>query len=215
MDQEKASTGDTVARGTQAGAFKAFAANIKRARAFIRIFHGAEGRERGQPTKDEKELLRGAIVFAVGALDAYLHDVVLEIVPRFGPEGKSLQEGLKQIAKEDPGLALRVALAATSEDAKDVFRGALSAWLDEKSFQGPEAVVRVLGYLGLETKGGVDALVEEGASARLQSLTEQRHNVVHRATSDRITRDDATNAVDLVESVASAVNALVKSKYDT
>jgi hypothetical protein len=49
-------------------AFKVFEVNLDRSRAFLRIFDKDRGA--GQPTNDEKELLRGSLVFAVGALDA-------------------------------------------------------------------------------------------------------------------------------------------------
>jgi hypothetical protein len=60
-------------------AFGVFEANRERSRAFLRIFD--KDRKVGQPSNDEKELLRGSLVFAVGALDAYLSDLILEIVP--------------------------------------------------------------------------------------------------------------------------------------
>jgi len=93
-------------------AYTAFEANIERSRAFLRIFDKEPdgGRKQGQPTKDEKELLRGSLVFAVGALDAYLSDLILEIVPAYTPRSDKLAAALKGIAKSDPGLALRVAL---------------------------------------------------------------------------------------------------------
>ena len=59
------------------GSSIAFATNIGRARAFLSIFDkpGGSARTRGRPTDNEKELLRAAVVFAVAALDAYLHDL--------------------------------------------------------------------------------------------------------------------------------------------
>src|SRR5258708_5608263 len=98
-------------------AYKVFEANLERSRAFPRIFNNEAGggRGRGKPSNDEKELLRGCLVFAVGALDAYLSDLILEIVPQFGPKSPSLSAALTQIAKSDPGLALRVTLATGSD----------------------------------------------------------------------------------------------------
>jgi hypothetical protein len=92
-------------RKTQA--YKAFEANIERSRAFLRIFDKEPdgGRKQGQPTKDEKELLRGSLVFAVGAvgaLDAYLSDLILEIVPAYAPKSEKLTTALRAIANLIP-----------------------------------------------------------------------------------------------------------------
>jgi hypothetical protein len=61
-----------------------FETNLERSRAFLRIFD--TDRRPGRPTSDEKELLRGSLVFAVGALDAYLSDLILEVVPKYSPK---------------------------------------------------------------------------------------------------------------------------------
>jgi len=58
------------AKAKQTASLAVFEANLERSRAFLRIFD--QDRKVGQPTNDEKELLRGSLVFAVGALDAYL-----------------------------------------------------------------------------------------------------------------------------------------------
>src|SRR6266542_6654021 len=90
--------------------FKVLEITLDRAEAFLRIF--ADGRSVGKPSADDVELLRGAIVFAVGALDAFLRDVVVEIVPTFAPTSPVLSDALVRIAKDKPGLALEVAFAS-------------------------------------------------------------------------------------------------------
>jgi hypothetical protein len=105
---------------SKTGAFTVFEANLERSRAFLRIFDKDRGV--GQPSNDEKELLRGSLVFAVGALDAYLSDLILEIVPKYGPQSSQLTEGLKAIARSDPGLSLRVALAKSDIDRQTEFK---------------------------------------------------------------------------------------------
>src|SRR3954453_21010388 len=92
---------------SKTASFAVFEANVNRARAFIRIFNkGDDGRGRGQPSNDEKELLRGSLVFAIGALDAYLNDLILEIVPDRALAGPQIMNALTAIAKGDPGLVL-------------------------------------------------------------------------------------------------------------
>lgn len=121
-------------------AMKVFMANRVRTHAFIRIFDQTGGP--GHPSNDRKELLRGAVVFAVGSLDSYLHELVLEVVPQHGPTSPDLADALRSLAKEDRSLSLRVALAKDADKARDEFRLALDDWLSRKSFQGPEAVTR-------------------------------------------------------------------------
>jgi hypothetical protein len=108
-----------------------FTTNIYRARAFLEIFDHPNGtaRGRGRPSDNEKELLRAAVVFAVAALDAYLHDLVLEEVPKRGVHSETLAEALRSIAKDDPALALRVALVDDKKARHEEFRAALDGWL--------------------------------------------------------------------------------------
>lgn len=108
-------------------AYEVFEVNLDRSRAFLRIFDKDRGA--GQPSNDEKELLRGSLVFAVGALDAYLSDLIMEIVPKYAPKSSQLSDALKAIAKSDPGLSLRVALAQSEADRREEFGAALEEWL--------------------------------------------------------------------------------------
>jgi hypothetical protein len=64
-------------------AWMAFAENLGRAEALLRIFE--RGRKRGRPRKEDTQLTRSSVVFSIGALDAYLHDLVLEVVAREVP----------------------------------------------------------------------------------------------------------------------------------
>jgi hypothetical protein len=193
-----------------------FRRNIDRSRAFLRIFDGPTGRGPGQPSNDEKELLRGSVVFAVGALDAYFHDLVLEIVPKFGGDREGLKEPLKAIAKEDPSLALRVALAPSDASHADEFRTALDEWLEAKSFQGPEAVMRAAGYIGCAlTWPALDEATGLDTAERLDHFTKMRHDIVHRGQRPYIGRAQAHQSVDLVDAVAQHVDGTVVRVYYT
>ena len=91
-------------------AYKVFEKNLERSRAFLRIFD--IDRTAGQPSNDEKELLRGAIVFAIGALDSFLHELVLEVVPRFGGNRPALSDALRTIGERRPQLVAPPRLGA-------------------------------------------------------------------------------------------------------
>lgn len=193
--------------------YGSFRKNLERARAFLRIFD--IDRTSGRPSRDENELLRGAVVFAIGALDAFLHDLVLEIVPRFGGDRGAVRDALRVIAKDDPGLALRMQLAPDSTSRTDEFRAALNDWLESKSFQGPQRVVTALSYIGssliwedFDEASGVNA------ASRLDHFTRMRHDVVHRGRKPRIVRQDAQQCVDLVGAMAGAINSDVVRNYN-
>jgi hypothetical protein len=201
-----------MAKTVNTASHKIFEANLERSRAFLRIFNKDRGR--GQPSNDEKELLRGCLVFAVGALDAYLSDLILEIVPEHAPKSKSLKDALAQIAKADPGLVLRVSLAATTEDRHEEFRAALSEWLETKSFQGPEKVASALGYLGCAISWtDFDIATGVTSATELRRVTDERHKIVHRGQKPYITRELAEKTVTLIASMATLIDTRVCALY--
>jgi hypothetical protein len=189
-----------------------FLANVRRPQAFLSIFDrpGGKARGRGRPTDNEKELLRATVVFAVAALDAYLHDVVLEEVPRRGVYNEEMADAFRSIAREDPTLALRVALADNKASRQREFREALDGWLSLKSFHGPEAVIRALGYLGHRTTvAALEPNIGAQWARRLTEWTQMRHGMVHRAETPYIRRTDADNCVHLVMKIVEATDAIV------
>jgi hypothetical protein len=201
---------------TKTGSYKVFEINLERSRAFLRIFDKEPegGRRRGQPTRNEKELLRGSLVFAVGALDAYLHDLILEIVPTFAPKSPHLTVGLREISKSDPGLALRVALAASGQDRREEFRTALSEWLENKSFQGAEKVSNALGYVGCPlTWPDFDKATGTSAATELTRITKQRHDIVHRGQQPYVRRDLAEETLNFIATVAEVVDQSICEQY--
>jgi hypothetical protein len=181
--------------------FVVFEKNLKRARAFITIF-GAENRSAGAPSNDERELLRGALVFAIGALDNFLHELILEIVPKFGGDKGAMKQPLTAIAKIDPGLALRVALA-DANGAEEEFRTALDSWLETQSFHGVKKIVGALDYLGIRLN---EASLPTDWKKTLEAFTNERHQIVHRGSTKVIRRDEAKACTDLVERIAQAIN---------
>lgn len=192
-----------------------FLANVRRPQAFLRIFDrpGGKARGRGRPTDNEKELLRATVVFAVAALDAYLHDLVLEEVPKRNVYNEEMADAFRSIAKDDPTLALRVALAENKTARQKEFREALGGWLALKSFQGPEAVVRALGYLGHRTTvAALEPDIGNQWARRLTEWTKMRHGMVHRAETPYIRRTDAEACVQLVVRIVEVTDSIVVGK---
>lgn len=194
--------------------YKVFETNLGRSRAFLRLFD--VDRTAGQPTNDEKELLRGAVVFSIGALDAFLHELVLEVVPQFGGNRSALASALREIAKDDPGLSLRISLAhAEGADLETEFRAALDAWLEKKSFQGVGRVSAALSYVGVKLSiADFDAHTGVNTAARLTHFTDMRHQIVHRGAKPAATRPGAQECVDMIASMAAAINTEAVKFYN-
>jgi RiboL-PSP-HEPN len=189
-----------------------FETNLERSRAFLRIFDKERGP--GQPSRDEKELLRGSLVFAVGALDAYLSDLIIEVVPSYGPKSKHLADALRAIARNDPGLALRVALAPTKTEGVDEFRGALREWLATKSFQGPDRLIEALGYVACPISwADFDEATNCATATELEKITSDRHGIVHEGKRPYIRRHLAEEANSLVADIVRCIDAEVCAVY--
>jgi hypothetical protein len=189
-------------------AYVVFEKNLKRSRAFIRIF-GEENRPQGRPSSDERELLRGALVFSIGALDNFIHELILEIIPKFGGSRRSMKAPLSAIAKADPGLSLRIALASPGA-AEAEFRDALDSWLETQSFHGVSKILGALGFIGITLD---ESVLLPDWKQRLEEFTGERHQIVHRGSTKVIKRDDAKACADLVEAIAKSVNSDAVKHY--
>ena len=193
--------------------YKTFDKNIARARAFLDLFD--LDRTQGHPSANDNELLRAAVVFAVGALDSMLSDLILEIIPRFGGDSKALRGAIASLNKDDPGLALRLHLPSETEDREEAFRSALDSWLGRQSFQGAKRLTVALGYVGSTlTLDSLDGHTQAKTASQLQHFTDQRHSMVHRGASPNVTRGAARECVDLVTAIAKAVNADMLRHYN-
>lgn len=188
--------------------YKVFEKNINRAEAFTRAFTAE--RSPGRPHGDDVELLRGAVVFAVGALDNFMSELVLELVPQFGGDNSAMRGPLADIAKKDPSLALRVAIRHGS-DAQDEFRRALSDWLETKSFHGPAKVENALGYIGVAIE---NESLPDNWKARLDAYTIRRHRIVHRGDDTTIKWQYAVDCTSLVADIGKAVNGAAVKRYN-
>jgi hypothetical protein len=185
-----------------------FEKNLKRSRAFIKIF-GEENRPQGAPSADERELLRGALVFAIGALDNFIHELILEIVPKFGGDRGAMKQPLAAIAKADAGLALRVALAGP-DAAEQEFRDALDTWLESQSFHGVGKILGALCYLGIKLD---ESSLPSDWKQKLEEFTGERHQIVHRGSTKVIKREEAKACTDLVERLAKSINGDAVKAY--
>jgi len=96
----------------------AFDRNIERARYFLQI-HAQAQVGAGAPPLPYRELPRAAIVFSVGAIDAYLSEVSAEVIVRqlqTGVANNTARDVLKRVQQDIPTLALEVAVLATAPE---------------------------------------------------------------------------------------------------
>jgi HEPN superfamily RiboL-PSP-like protein len=149
------------------------------------------------------------VVFAIGALDAFIHDLVLEIVPHFPIASDELDSALRELAKSDPSLALKVALSRPGE-ADAVFAQALGDYLDTQTFQSVNAINRAVRYIGRDLNW--DKL-PVGTAGQLQNYIQLRNGVVHRRAATEVTDSEAANCISVVRQVARAINDLAVTHY--
>ncbi|MDQ2763079.1 MAG: hypothetical protein M3Y22_06190 [Pseudomonadota bacterium] len=123
-------------------------------------------------------------------------------------------DALKAIAKADPGLSLRVALAASASDSRDKFGVALAEWLASESFHGPDKVIQALGYLNCPVAWrDLDSVTGRDAANELTKITGDRHAIVHEGKKPYVKRDLAEQANALVPSLAAHIDGEVCKLY--
>ena len=120
----------------------AFDVNIRRASYFLDIHEEAQ-QGAGAPSLPYRELPRGAVVFAVGALDAYLSEVSAEVIVRdleSAVAPTETREVLKRVQAEVPTLSLEIAVLRRQapmarQGAMD--SGASGSWHSMSTSSGP------------------------------------------------------------------------------
>lgn len=215
---------------THTDAYKAFRKNIARPKALQTMFDAGslkpkkgDRRSSGKPTTQENELLRASVIVTIGALDAYLSDVAVEVLvaqlrvsqPR-SDEARSL---LRRVLKEVDTLPLELALLSDQDDREAVVADALRDHLTNKvSNHGARGVVSTVERMGakfdwarLENKiPAWLALSGDPASPAglLDAWTVRRHALVHQGRALRIKSPRARALVTFVESIAEEVDRL-------
>jgi hypothetical protein len=184
----------------------AFEKNIDRAEALIRIFE--RGRKRGRPRTEDTQLTRSSLVFSIGALDAYLHDQVLEVVGQFVPQSEDLDKALKAMAPHD--LVQSMARAEDHAEVRKRFRAKLDEHFDDASFMGVHGLFRAIRLMGCASRLEEEQLkAVTGRPALLRDLgryTEERHRIIHRGENVRVKKEKAKDCAELVRALASEID---------
>lgn len=125
-----------------------FALNIKRAGYFVDLHQSVHGGAQGAPRNPVRELPRAAVVFAIGALDAYLSDVsaeVLVIMLRNALLGPEVRDILKRIHSNVPTLSLELVLVPDQAEREARLQEAIADHLhNHVSNHGAKAVSRTM-----------------------------------------------------------------------
>lgn len=191
---------------------KAFDLNVQRAGYFLDI-HEKVQPGAGAPTLPLRELPRGSIVFAVGALDAYLSEVSAEvIVGQLAnlPVPSQGRELLRRILKDMPTLPLEVALLPDrSARAAQVQQAIVEYFQNHVSQHGAKAVAATIQRIGGNPDDVWSALVNRSHSQPQQELnkwTEIRHEIVHQGKKPRVWRPHARAFIAFAQDVVSEVD---------
>jgi hypothetical protein len=201
-------------------AFKRLNTNLKRAETVLDRFFdnpGGKPRKSGQPAAHEQELLRSVLVLAIGALDAYLSDVIIETLPRMAKVGTS-GKLFDRLASARPGLVLRAYLVGKDNDIEREIEKelaeAIEAEFAKDSMHGSGAALRVSDWcaLGLGRRDFDSADVSNPLQL-LDDWTDKRHRIVHRGELVRLKRADATEVIKVVRSTARVVNDAAIRQY--
>lgn len=197
---------------TRTVARAAFDKNANRASSFLAIHEAETKNKQGAPTGPFRELPRGAVVFAVGALDAYLSEVSAEVMVRqlqAAPGDSTARGVLKKVQSQLPGLALEASLLGTQKErAERIQQGVTEFFHEQVSQHGPKAVTATVMRIGGD-KDRAWAAVEAKhtkAQATLDSWTKKRHHIVHQGKSEQITRPQAEDCIALIQAIARAVD---------
>lgn len=193
-------------------ALKAAKRNIVRATYFLEIHEGTQDGP-GTPSKQRRELPRGAVVFALGACDAYLSEVAAEVMVAQFERGRGVGKSgdvLKKVQQAVPTLAIRLAVADPDVDRSALLREAIvNHFYNEVSNHGAKAVSSTVDRMG-ESSNAVWSAVETAdgpdPQQRLNKWTTDRHAIVHRGQSPQINREPARECVKLVEVICTQVD---------
>lgn len=186
---------------------RTFDVNVQRASYFLEI-HKDKQKGAGAPTGPYRELPRGALVFAVGALDAYLSEASAEVLlvqaQAAAPSGE-LRDILRKVQVELPGLALELALLSTQAERMQRLRDCVvDHFQNHVSNHGAKAVAAAVGRFGGKVNDFWSALKKDGfadAAAELEKWTNVRHDIVHRGKKPAVRRPDAQQFIQLAQAV--------------
>ena len=165
------------------GAYEEFVKTNERAQKLIETHK--ELNPRGKPKVEHADILRAAVVLCVAAMDAYLHDLVVEKIARFvrAKKGTNLPGGLVTMIKENVSHDRLVGILFEKRPLAHIATVVRKATAD-RTYQEPakiEGVLKILGVQDLWFQVGRElGITKEKAKVFIQSYVTRRHEIVHR-----------------------------------
>jgi len=195
----------------------AFDANIQRARRFLEIHEDVQ-QGAGAPPLRYRELPRAAIVFAVGAVDAYLSEVSAKVMVRqlqADVANNATRETLRRVQQELPTLAIVVSVLATNPERILRIREAIADHFHNKvSNHGPRAVAAAMERIGHNANEVWNHLTNQGyqqPADRLEHWTSVRHNIVHRGQRPSVHRPHAKGFIAFVDALIARIDHIAEN----
>jgi hypothetical protein len=193
---------------------KTFDRNIQRAGYFLDI-HEATQPGAGAPTLPRRELPRGAIVFAVGAIDCYLAELSAEVLLRqlaAASPSAAIRTVLERIGKEIPTLALEIALLPTQKERLTRLQESIASYFtNQTSNHGARAVSETVNRIGARANDLWSAMGSRGfddPQGVLDRWTLVRHQVVHQGGRPKVGRPDARTFLAMVTALVEEVDRI-------
>lgn len=161
-----------------------FEKSIRRVRGVLDLHPQIHG-HRGHPRQHVSDVLRGALVLAVGALDGLVLEAVLESIPPVA-RANALGHTVSKWVKDDPeGFLLALASASPYDELVAIAREHLSSMTFQRSAM-IEAVLRDVGSCDPPWHKAAKRLSKSGPAwtsdtvqARLDDFVRRRHAIAH------------------------------------
>jgi len=193
-------------------AYETFVVNAKRASYFLDIHEEANSGP-GAPTTPYRELPRGAVVFIVGALDAYLAELSAEVIVRDLDRAiadADVRDLLRRIQADVPTLALEVTLLSSQAERIERLRDIIVDHFHNRvSMHGAKAVGTAAARLGRRGDDVWSALASRGWSRPAEALdrwTDIRHQIVHQGKKPTVRRPQARECITLIKETVGLID---------
>lgn len=166
---------------------EAFDESMKRAVSFLIAYRELHGK-RGRVPTARADLLRGAVVFAVAAMDAYIRDTVAyhlaKVIAVQVRTKSALPKEFIRIIDSTMNTEALIKAAYASRTGSHI-RSAVEGKLVQRSFQDPKAIEDAFKIIGLndlivkvaEIYGSKKKELEK----TIRAITKRRHQIVHQA----------------------------------
>ena len=211
-----------------------FSKTIERAENLLSLHRQAY--KRGRPPTDwTVDVLRSAVVFAVAALDAYMHDKIVETIPLIIKHGtQGIPGKFVDILKEQVKYEGLLSIMFRSRP-QDHLVTAIRKSYEKRTLQDPADIENAIKIIGVDDlwfsmsvqlkkrKGKSRKINKSGAKIFLEKYVLRRHHIVHEG--DRYTskihkdklrdikREFVVNCIKDIKAFVKALNKIIDQKY--